>query len=226
MNKLSKVGLLVAASLLLSVPASFAQFEDFLGNPTFEGDFSVDSDGNASGSVTGSVNGGSATATFGNGNNGMNGGPPSVGSRDSSEYRATMSGEGAGQGASYGQAAQGDQSHTSGKSAQGNNSQYQHYDLTNTWVEPPARNRSAKSQPAATQEMLDATMGEDYSKASTELLSLDSVNPRSVPSGSFNLGFPGPRPANLWGKTSGWAPGYGAAPHCSTSSCDFNVVDQ
>ena len=225
MNKLSKVGLLVAASLLLCAPASYAQFEDFLGNPTFEGDFSVDSNGNASGSVTGSVNGGSATASFG-GNGAPNGGPRSVGSRTPDEYRATMSGEGAGQGDNYGQAAQGDQSHSTGTSAQGNNSQYQHYDITNTWVEPGARNESAKSQPAATQEMLDATMGEDYSKASTELLSLDSVNPRAVPSGSFNLGFPGPRPANLWGKTSGWAPGYGAAPHCSTSSCDFNVVDQ
>lgn len=232
MKKLPIVGLLVAASLLICVPASQAQFDDFLGNPTFEGEgnIGIDGNGNISASGSGSINVNGGGVNFGGNTSGggwvdgyadVGNGQLSTGSRFPSEYRATTQGGGGGGGGGSsptGQAAQGDQSHTTKKTLIMTDDQYKHNPAPGQMVESD-RDFAAPSMQWVNQEML-------YDTASTELLSLDSVNPAAVPSGSFHLGFPGPKRANLWGKQSGWAPGFGAAPHCSTSSCDFNVVDQ
>ncbi len=198
MKKLSQVGLLVAVSLCLTVPAARADWDDFVNTPTISGEASIDGSGNVSGSVSAEFGSGSgATAGFGNGSGSGGGG----------------GGSGAG-----GQAATGDGANTTDTSGQGTDNQYIHLnDYGQQLIEAPARNKSNYTSQNQYQQLTEGN------ETSTELMAPESVSGKAIPSGSFKLGFPGrtggvaPTNMNPWQGT--------IAPPCSTTSCDFNVVD-
>lgn len=211
MKKLSQVGLLVAVSLCLTVPAARADWDDFVNTPTISGEASIDGSGNVSGSVSAEFGSGSgATAGFGNGSGSGGGG----------------GGSGAG-----GQAATGDGANTTDTSGQGTDNQYIHLnDYGQQLIEAPARNKSEHTKQNQYQEVTQnvGDPSDESAGASTALMAPQSVSRKPIPSGSFKLGFPGKTggvaPSNVspW---RGWDYAEGGPPPCSTTSSDFNVVD-
>lgn len=204
MKKLSQVGLLVAVSLCLTVPAARADWDDFVNSPTITGEASIDTAGNVSGSVNADFGSGAGvTAGFGNGGGSVSGSAGTGNNGGTSEF---------------GQAATGDGANWTDTSGQGTDNQYIHRnDHGQQLIQAPARNKSNYTSQNQYQQLTEDT------PTSTQLIAPESVSGKRIPSGSFKLGFPG--------RTGGVAPTNmnpwqgEVAPPCSTTSCDFNVVD-